>query len=79
MSGASGTAAFSLGILFFTYQMRFPPTRLPATAHPSKFWLGGVEENWERMASGAESLIGSMRLSVKDGECEFQEGGGARQ
>lgn len=78
MSGASGTAAFSLGTLFFTYQMRFR-TRLPATAHPSKFWLGGIEENWERMASGAESLIGSMHLSVKDGECEFRGGGGERQ
>lgn len=58
---------------FFSWHIIFhlsnaiPLTRLPVTAHPSKFWLGGVEENWERMASGAKSLIGSMRLSVKDG------------
>lgn len=74
MSGASGTAAFSLGILFFTYQMRFPsPDSRPQPTRASS-GFDGVEENWERMASGAESLIGSMRVSVKDGGCEFQEG-----
>lgn len=73
-----GRLLFLLAYYFSLIKCDPPPpprTRLPATAHPSKFWLGGIEENWERMASGAESLIGSMHLSVKDGECEFRGGG----
>lgn len=83
MSDASGMTAFSLGILFFTYQMRFPyqppnhniPNQILALLHEGKL---GTDGKWGREPHWIDTSI-CKSWWVWVFFCVQGEGGGVKQ